>query len=507
MDNNQNKRIAKNTIFMYIRMAITMCIGLYTSRAVLQTLGVEDFGLYNVIGGIVSMFVILNNAMVNTTSRFITVYLAKEDELQTRRIFNMASLVHVIIAALVVIFAETIGLWYLENKLVVPEGRMFAAEWLYQLSVLSSVFAILYVPFNAAIVAHEKMGSFAFIQIGDSIVKLIIVLLLAYSPFDKLIFYATLLAILSLFDFFIYFIYCKRHFLETKIMYYWNNSVFKEMMGFAGWAIVGNFSNFFYTQGINLLLNAFCGPAVNAARGVAVQVENLVRQFANNVQVAINPQILKSYSTGDLNRTYTLVMASSRYCFYLLFLLSLPIYIEADFLLELWLAEVPEHTTNFVRLILTIVLFDAFINPMFTANLACGKLKVYHLSLSILMYSFMFITYFAIKYSLIPESVFFSLLVATVIGVVMRFFILEKQIGLKVKTYITNVIKPVTKVVLCSIILPIFVHHFISNNIISFFVSSFTAVLSVAAVIYIFGISSDERRFVITFIKKKINKQ
>lgn len=506
MDNNQNKRIAKNTIFMYIRMAITMCIGLYTSRAVLQALGVEDFGLYNVIGGIVSMFIILNGAMVNTTSRFITIYLAKEDELQTCKIFNMASLVHVVIAVLVVLFAETIGLWYLENKLVVPEGRMFAAHWLYQLSILSAIFSILYVPYNAAIVAHEKMGVFAFIQIADSALKLIIVLLLAYSPIDKLIFYATLLTILSIADLCIYFIYCKRHFAETKIMFYWNNSVFKEMMGFAGWAVVGNFSSFFYTQGINLLLNAFCGPAVNAARGIAVQVENVVKQFANNVQVAINPQILKSYSVGDMDRMYTLVMASSRYCFYLLFILSLPIFIETDFLLNLWLAEVPEHTTSFVRLILSIVLLDAFINPMFTANLACGKLKVYHLTLSILMYSFMFVTYFAIKLSMIPESVFISLLVATIIGVIMRFFILEKQIGLKVSSYIHNVVIPVAKVVILSIILPNLVHLMIHNEIISFLATSIVAVLSVAITVYLFGIKSDERIYVLNFIKKKLNK-
>ena len=504
MDNNQNKRIAKNTIFMYIRMAITMCIGLYTSRAVLQALGVEDFGLYNVIGGIVSMFIILNNAMVNTTSRFITVYLAKDDELQTCRIFNMASWVHIVIAILVVLFAETIGLWYLENKFVVPEGRMFAAHWLYQLAILSAVFSILYVPYNAAIVAHEKMGVFAFIQIADSLLKLIIVLLLAYSPIDKLIFYATLLTILSIVDLCVYFIYCKRHFAETKIMFYWNNSLFKEMMGFAGWAVVGNFSSFFYTQGINLLLNAFCGPAVNAARGIAVQVENVVKQFANNVQVAINPQILKSYSIGDMDRMYTLVMASSRYCFYLLFFLSLPIFIETDFLLNLWLKEAPEHTTNFVQLILGIVLLDAFINPMYTANLACGKLKIYHLTLSILMYFFMFVTYFAIKFTMIPESVFVSLLVATVIGVIMRFFILEKQIGLKVFVYISSVVFPVTKVVLLSIILPILVHSMIFNEFVRFFATSTTAFLSVMTVVYLFGITPDEKTFVVNFLSKKL---
>lgn len=506
MDNNQNKRIAKNTIFMYIRMAITMCIGLYTSRAVLQTLGVEDFGLYNVIGGIVAMFIILNNAMVNTTSRFITIHLAKGDELQTCRIFNMSSLVHIIIAVLVVLFAETIGLWYLENKLVVPEGRMFAAEWLYQLSVLSSVFAILYVPYNAAIIAHEKMGTFAFIQIADSIIKLIIVLLLTYSPIDKLIFYATLLALLSLVDFFIYFIYCKRHFHETKMMYYWNNSVFKEMMGFAGWTLVGNFVNFFYTQGLNLLLNAFCGPAANAARGIAVQVENVVKQFANNIQVAINPQILKSYSLNEMDRMYSLIMASSRYCFFLIYFICLPIMLEANFVLNLWLGIVPDHTVNFIRLILIISLFDTFVNPMFTANLACGKLKLYHLPLSILMIGFMFVTYFAIKLTGVAESVYMSLLVVTVLGYIMKIYIIDRQIGLKPNVYLRKVLMPVCSVVTISVILPLIVHNFMEEGWFRFFVTGSVCVASVIVSIYFVGVSNAERQYVLDFLKKKIIK-
>ena len=506
MDNNQNKRIAKNTIFMYIRMAITMCIGLYTSRAVLQALGVEDFGLYNVIGGIVSMFIILNGAMVNTTSRFITIYLAKEDELQTCKIFNMASLVHVVIAVLVVLFAETIGLWYLENKLVVPEGRMFAAHWLYQLSILSAIFSILYVPYNAAIVAHEKMGVFAFIQIADSVLKLIIVLLLAYSPIDKLIFYATLLTILSIADLCIYFIYCKRHFAETEIMFYWNNSVFKEMMGFAGWTLVGNFVNFFYTQGLNLLLNAFCGPAANAARGIAVQVENVVKQFANNVQVAINPQILKSYSLNEMDRMYSLIMASSRYCFFLLYFLCLPIMLEANFILHLWLGVVPEHTVNFIRLILVIALFDTFVNPMFTANLACGKLKLYHFPLSILMVAFMFVTYFAIKLTGIAESVYVSLLTVTFIGYIMKIYIIDRQVGLKPKVYIKNVLKPVCLVVLISPILPFYIHSLLDEGWVRLLATGFACVVSVTAAIYVLGVSQAERKFVVTFVRNKLKR-
>lgn len=499
-----NKRIAKNTLYMYLRMGFSMFVGLYTSRVVLQNLGVEDYGLYNVIGGIIAMFSFINGSMVNTTSRYITVSIGKGDKLKTRQIFNMASLIHLCIALIILVIGETIGLWYLYNKMVIPDGRLFAAEWLYQLSVLTAVLNILIVPFNATIVAHEKMGTFAAIQMMDVVLKLIIVILLAYSPFDKLIFYGSLLAAVTVLNLSIYYIYCKRHFEESALMFYWDKSIFKEMLPFAGWAMVGNFSYVFYSQGINLMLNFFCGPAVNAARGIALQVESLVKQFAGNVQTAINPQIIKSYAKEDMERMYSLVFASSRYCFYLLFFLSLPIMIETDFILKLWLGTVPDHTVNFIRITLVITILDAFINPMYTANLASGKLRVYHLTLSILMYSFMFITFGSIYFTHVPESVFLCLLFCTVVGVVMRVFILDKQIGLNPTLYAKKVLIPVFKVVVISSIAPILLHNYLGNGLLSFIIVGASAVFSVAITIYIFGVSSYERQYVHNFIKNKI---
>ena len=304
----------------------------------------------------------------------------------------MSFLIHFSIGVVILLLGETIGLWYLNNKLVIPEGREFAAHWLYQLSIISCILSILYVPYNGLIVAHERMKAFAYISVMDSMLKLLIAIMIAYSPFDKLIFYGTLLAGVSFLDIIIYFVYCRKNFKESILVFYWNKAIFKRMLEFAGWALIGNFSYLFYSQGINLMLNAFCGPAVNAARGVAVQVEGVIRQFAGNVQVAINPQIIKSYTSNELERMYALIFTSSRLCFYLLYIISLPIMIEADFILNLWLGTVPNHTVNFVRLILCISILDALINPMYTANLACGKLKIYHMSSSILMHAFMFVT-------------------------------------------------------------------------------------------------------------------
>lgn len=505
--NNNNKQIAKNTLFMYLRMGVTMLVGLYVSRVVLQQLGVEDYGLYNVIGGIIAMFSFINGSMVNVSTRFITVYLAKNDIKMLNNIFSMSFLIHFSIGVVILLLGETIGLWYLNNKLVIPEGREFAAHWLYQLSIISCIISILYVPYNGLIVAHERMKAFAYISVMDSMLKLLIAIMIAYSPFDKLIFYGTLLAGVSFLDIIIYFVYCRKNFKESILVFYWNKAIFKRMLEFAGWALIGNFSYLFYSQGINLMLNAFCGPAVNAARGVAVQVEGVIRQFAGNVQVAINPQIIKYYTSNELERMYALIFTSSRLCFYLLYIISLPIMIEADFILNLWLGTVPNHTVNFVRLILCISILDALINPMFTANLACGKLRIYHMSLSILMYAFMFVTYFSIRQTLLPESVFVTLLIATILGVVLRIFILEKQIGLSKLTYIHKVLLPIISVAVISCVLPITSHLIIDNNIARFFISSLLSIISVLVTTYYIGMDKTEKQLVISFVKNKILKR
>ena len=402
---SDNSRIAKNAIFMYVRMAITMLVGLYTSRVVLRTLGVEDYGLYNVVGGIIALFTVLNNALVNTTSRFITVSLAKGNANGTRQTFNMAFLMHLVVALFLVTTGESVGLWYLDHKLVIPAGRELAAGWLYQFTIVSAVLGTLTVPYNACIVAHEKINIYAILQIIDSVLKLGIVFIIQVAPYDKLIFYAVLTLSVTAFNCAFNYIYCKK-FEEVQFMFYWSREKFNEVLKFIGWALVGNFSHMFYTHGINLMLNAFCGPSVNAARGIAVQVQGVVSQMAHNVQTAINPQILKTYAVNELDRMHMLICVSSRFCYYLLLLFSLPIMLEADYILYLWLGMVPEHTVNFIRLTLMTVLLDAFINPMFTANLASGKLNIYYVRISGVSFSFMVITYFAIKYTLIPESTF-----------------------------------------------------------------------------------------------------
>lgn len=494
---SNNKTIAKNTLFMYFRMFFTMCVSLYTSRVVLAALGFSDYGLYNVIGGIIAMFTFINGAMSNMTSRFITFHLGQMDYKRLSEVFSMAFFIHCCLAITILILGETVGLWFLCNKMVIPEGRMFAAQWLYQLSVASTLMAIISVPFTSDIIAHEKMSIYAYISVFDAILKLIIVLIIAYSPIDKLIFYATLLFAVQVLDFLFNLIYCYCHFAESKVRPIWDKDMFKEMGKFTGWSTFGNFSYMFYTQGLNILINMFCGPVVNAARGIAVQVETAMAQFTNSIQTAINPQIIKSYSSGDKKRMNSLIFASSRYCFYLMLLLSLPVILCANYILGLWLGDFPDHTVNFIRLTLVCTLLDTLVNPLFTANLATGKVAIYNKSLAILSLSFIPITYLGIRITHIPEIVFVLNILRNVIGIGVRMFIFRSQLGVGIHEYASHVLWRILPVVVIASVIPFFVYRTIgSETFPSFLLTCITAVISTMLSVYMVGLNKFEREYI-----------
>ena len=491
----KNKQIAKNTLFMYLRMFITMSMGLYTSRVVLNSLGVEDYGLYNVIGGIIAMFGFLNGAMTNTTSRYISYYLGNNSTLLPK-VFSMTFFIHAIIALIIIALGETIGLWYVDNKLVMPEGRYEAAFWLYQFSVAASVINILYIPFNASIIAHERMKAFAYIAIVDACLKLCIALLINHAPVDKLVFYGFLMFFVTVIDIFCYVYYCFGHFEETTLKFFFDKCMFKEMMGFTGWSMFGNFAFLFYSYGINLILNLFFGPTVNAARGIAVQIENVVRQFASNVQVAMNPQIIKSYAESNISRTQMLIFASSKYCFFLLFLLSLPIMVEAESILHIWLGLVPEHTVNFVRITLLVCLLDTLATPLFTGNLATGKIKTYQAAISVVSYAMMPITFFAVKYSFVPEVAFLCLLLSKVIEQIARIFVSKKSLRISLRQYSIEVFIPVALVFTLSMVLSFTFKSFMGEGLVSSILEILVSIATVVLFVYIVGLSKAERVFV-----------
>lgn len=507
---SNNKRIAKNTLLLYMRMFFTMAVTLYTSRIVLSTLGVEDFGIYNVVGGVVSMFGFINAAMSSATQRYLTFSLGKSDFCQLQKVFNISLSIHALISVLIIILAETIGLWFLYNKMTIPTFRMDAALWVYQFSILSSVVMIMSVPYNAVIIAHEKMSAFAYISILEVLLKLLIVLILQIGGFDRLKLYAILIFGIQFLIRLIYGSYCGRYFPETKIRKFRDWKLFKEMLSFAGWSLWGNCAAIAFTQGVNILLNIFFGPVVNAARGVAVQVQGAVSQFSMNFQTALNPQITKSYAVKDYSYMHSLIFRSSKFTYFLLLLLSLPVMIETEMLLTMWLKVVPDYTISFLRLMLCVTIIDAIANPLMISAAATGRIKFYQFVIGGILLLILPISYIVLKLGFNPSSVFVVHLCICVIAYFARLYIIRPMIQLSLLTYTKNVLVKCIFVTLFSLILPFFLKIILpEENIVYFLLVCFTCLLSVSVSIYVLGLDISERLFVkrkVIYILSKIHK-
>ena len=506
---DNNKRIAKNTVMLYIRMFFTMAVSLFTSRVILQTLGVTDYGINNVVGGVVAMFSFLNGAMASATQRYLNVDIATGNEAHLKVSFRTAMQIHVLIALFILILAETVGLWFVLNKLIIPENRMYAAMWVYQFSIIASMVSIISLPYNAAIIAHERMSAFAYISIMDVVLKLVIVYMLVISPFDKLITYSALFLCVNLLDRFIYNWYCKKHFSEVNFSLKVDKPLFREMSSFAGWSLWGNLAGVLFTQGLNMLLNMFFGPAVNAARGIAVQVQGVIQGFVANVQTAVNPQITKSYAQANLKRMHKLMYASSKFCFYLLFLIVLPLSFEAQFVLKVWLGIVPDHTVWFLRLIMFIMLTETLANPYIIANQATGKVKVYQAVCGGLLLCIVPVAYIVLKLGGNPESVYIVHGCIAVITQFARVYMMRRLIDLPMMTYFKNVVVPILMVAATSFIIPFMIYMNMSYGVLSFFVVCAVSVLCVIMFAYLVGTNKDEKAMIqekIMAVAHKIHK-
>lgn len=503
---DNNKRIAKNTILLYFRMLFLMGISLYTSRVVLNTLGVEDYGIYNVVGGIVAMFGFINSSMSSATQRYITFALGKNDEVRLQTVFSTTLQIHTLIAIVVVLLGETVGLWFLYNKMQIPEERIDAAFWVLQSSIIAAAVMIISVPYNSDIIAHEKMSAFAYISILEVVLKLIIVYLLVVFSFDKLILYAFLLLAIQLLIRFCYSFYCNRHFCETKYKHVWDKDLFKEMTGFAGWSLFGNLAGALYGQGVNMLLNVFFGPVVNAARGIAVQVENAILQFTGNFQMALNPQITKNYAQGDLKNMHQLMFRSAKFSFFLLFFLSLPLLFETKFILVVWLKEVPPNTVLFLRLMICTSLIYSMANPLIAANQATGKIKRYQAICGSILLLILPFSYVCLKLGLPAYSVFVVHFIIEIITQFARMYILRPLLGLRLIDYFRNIYSKVCIVVLLSLIIPSFTYIQMEGGIERFVLICLGSSVSVALSSYFFGLSLNERTFIKARIFKKIGK-
>ena len=490
-----NKRIAKNTLVLYVRMLFTMGISLFTSRVILQTLGVEDYGISSVVGGVISMFTFINAAMVSSTQRYLNFELVRGDANQLRSVFSTSLQIHALIALAIIVLSETVGLWFLNEKLVIPEARMTAAMWVYQCSILSCAVSIMSTPYNAVIVAHEKMSAFAYISILDVSLKLLVVYLLVVLPFDKLIILAILNLLVQLFIRYIYTLYCHRHFPESYFQFRFNKTLFKEMFGFAGWSFWGNLAAILYTQGLNMMLNIFFGPIVNAARGIAVQVQSAVQQFVGGFQTALNPQITKNYASNNLPQMHSLMFRSARFSFLLLFFLSLPVLMETNFILTLWLKTVPDDAVIFTQIMICISLIYTTANPCVIANQATGKVKIYQMVVGGILLLILPISYVVLKLGAPAYSVFIVHFCIESLAQFSRMYMLRKLIHLPLWQYMKNIYIPIVSTVVIAIILPLVVRMQVAEGWLRFLAVGFTCVLSVGASSYFIGFTKQERVF------------
>ncbi|WP_455674282.1 lipopolysaccharide biosynthesis protein [Phocaeicola sp.] len=496
-----NKRIAKNTLLLYVRMLFTMAVSLYTSRVVLNALGVEDFGIYNVVGGVVAMFSVLSGSLSAAISRFITFELGKGNKERLNTIFSSAVTIQIGLSLIIVLIAETAGLWFLNAKMNIPADRMVAANWVLQFSIITFVINLISIPYNAAIIAHEKMSAFAYISILEVIGKLLIAYLITICPIDKLVAYGILMCAVAFTIRLTYGSYCKRHFKECTYHFVFDKILLKQMFSFAGWNFIGASSAVLRDQGGNVVINLFCGPTVNAARGIAFQVNNAIHGFVSNFMTALNPQITKSYASGDHAYMITLVYQGARLSFYMLLLLSLPVLINTHFLLTLWLKIVPEHTVLFVQLVLLFAMSESISSPLITTMLATGKIRNYQIIVGGLQMLNLPISYLLLRMGAFPEIIIVVAIILSQCCLAARLYMLRRMIGLNISEYIKKVYINVITVSVIACIIPLSIQNQLSENFIHFLFSCFICALSTLITIYFIGCNHKER----VFVCKKVN--
>ena len=502
MNDNSNSRIAKNTAFLYFRTLFNIVVGLYTSRVILQTLGVEDFGIYNVVGGIVMMFSFINSGMVAATQRFISYELGRKNAIRLNQVFSMAILVHFLLAILIFLLAETFGLYFLNFHMNIAPERMYAANWVYQCSILSFILSVVSVPYSACIISHEHMKVYAYISILDHLLKLLAVLVLPFFFIDKLIVYAVLLFSIAFFIRIVNTVYCKRHFGECRFKYVKDKQLFREMFSFAGWSFLGNLGFSVKDQGINILVNLFFGTAINAARGIAYQVSAVVSGFMANFQMAMNPQITKRFAAGEVNSMLKLAFCGSRYSFFLLMLIAIPFYIRAPYVLELWLGNVPPYTIIFLRLVLVMLLVDSMANSLVVAMQATGKIRDFQIVISIIMLANLPISYVILKIGADAYSVMYVAIATSFIGLLARLYLLHRLVRFRLMDFILGVILRNLFVCLLAVILPAYISHYLPDNFGGLLLVCIVSLLSSLITIYVGGLQNEERTYLLTRINK-----
>ncbi len=443
---NKNK-IAANTIILYIRMMITLLISLYTSRVILRTLGVVDFGVYNVVGGVVTLFTVFSGPLYDSTMRFLTFELGRKNVYRLKQVFSSSLVLHIILGVIIFVLTESIGIWLVKCVLQIPTERINAAIYVLHFSALTIMLSVFCVPYRADVIAHEKMNVFAVISILEVVLRLIIVIALSHIGLDRLISYAFLLMILQVVVFSLYLFYCSRNFIESRTVKHANKGVLHELASFVGWSMTGGVTGVCNNQGINIVLNIFWGPIVNSARGIAVQVQSALSLFCKNIQEAINPQITKTYAAHDLDNMHNLLIASSKYSFLMMLLFAMPIYFQTEFVLEVWLGEYPPHTLEFVRCTVILSMIEILANPLIVSNHATGNIKKFQIiveSISILPLPLSLLVLNIFEFP--PEIVYYLLIVVALMAQTARMVLVLPRINMPYYIYIKIVLIPITLV-------------------------------------------------------------
>lgn len=498
MPDANTKRIAKNTVMLYIRTLFIMFVSLYTTRIVLRSLGVVDYGVYNVVGSTVAMFSVLSGSLSSAISRFVTFELGRGDMDKLKRVFSTAVTVQLILAVIIVLFAETVGLWFLNHTMEIPQERLPAAHWVFQFSVVTFVIGLVSVPYNATIIAHEKMSAFAYIGIFEALAKLGVAYMISTTAADRLILYAFLLMLIAVTVRLVYGIYCKRRFEECSYRFVFDKRLLKEMASFAGWNFIGASSAILRDQGGNIIINIYGGPVVNAARGFAIQISATIQSFVQNFMTALNPQITKSYACGEQDYMMSLIFRGARFSYYILLLLSLPVIINADYILTLWLVNVPAHTVSFVQLVLIFALSESLANPLVTAMLATGKIRNYQLVVGGLQMLNLPVSYLFLRNGGAPEMVFVVAIVVSICCEMARLYMLQGMIGLSVRSFLHKVYFNVIAVTAVASLLPLLLSALQGDGLMAFLLNCTCCIGCTALSVFFVGCNGNERKLLMS---------
>ena len=492
---SSNIRLAKNTLIMYLRMFITVGISFYTSRVILKNLGISDYGVYNVVGGFVSMFYIITQAMSGSVSRFLTVELGANNTKRLNDTFCMAVNIQLLFSAIVILLGETVGLCFVNTQLEIDPGRMVAANVVYQMAIVSFLVDLVWIPYGALVIAHEKMNFYAFMQVLNTVLALLLALLLAISPIDRLVFYALGAIVVKLVWFLIYYLYCRRGFLECHYHWVYEKKLFGEMFSFGGWTLLTGTSSMLRGQGVNIMLNMFFGTVVNAAYGVARQLEAHVRAFSKNFLLSLYPQITKAYAEGDLERSRSLTYKGTKYAFLLLFLIGLPVMLEVDTFLDVWLVEVPEYTAIFVQLTIILSLVEVLLTPVGYINQATGDIKLFQIVSSTAQFIVLPIGYVLLKLGFNPYSVLYTSIAAELLTLPWRVMMNKKHAGISWNEYSCAVLLKILPVIVISVGVCLVVQRLLKHSILNSCIIAVLALIMIAVTTYFFALSKSERKF------------